>query len=185
MTGPASGSAPPSGIVRATRVWALVGVVLLLGRSALVLALRGFEGLDEAVLGAVEWLGLFAIVGLFVWGEGVRALARRWCPRVLARAADLGAHTPWFWRIVAPLRVVGLVGVPRGIWVRSWTAVAAIVVAALSVRQLPDPWRSMVELGVGLALAVGVVRLGVGLPAVVSPDGRRSPSRTLDNRGAE
>ncbi|MDT8369615.1 MAG: hypothetical protein RQ745_10445 [Longimicrobiales bacterium] len=151
--------------LRLARGWAVVGVVALLLRSAISLAGTGWSTTVARGLSPWEWVGLCAVVGLFVWGEGVRALARVWVPFVMGRVRALGAPgtspRSELRYALAPLWVVGLVASERRILARAWTAVTAIVIAILLVRRTPDPWRGMIQLGVSGALLVGAATLAV------------------------
>lgn len=147
------------------RGWAVVGVVALLLRSALTLAGTGWSTTVGHGLSPGEWVGLLVVVGLFVWGEGVRALGRVWVPFVMGRVRALGARSTsrrsGLRYALAPLWVVGLVASERRILARAWVAVGAIVIAILLVRQAPGPWRGMIQLGVAGALLVGAGTLAV------------------------
>lgn len=137
-------------------VWGLTGVAAILGWAAFRLGRRGVD-VVLAGLSPLEWVALLALVAVFVYGEGVRALQRGWLPRVADRAARLARDGSWALRAVAPLHAFGLVGTPRRVAARAWLGVAAVVVAVLVVRALPEPWRGIVDLAVALALAWGAV----------------------------
>jgi hypothetical protein len=94
-----------------------------------------------------------------VWGEGVRALERRWVPGVLARAALLGPAAPLRHRLLAPLYAMSLVGAPRRTLARAWLGVVLIVLAVFVVRALPEPWRGIVDTAVALALLWGLIAI--------------------------
>ncbi|MGH7447878.1 MAG: hypothetical protein ACRELT_09990, partial [Longimicrobiales bacterium] len=84
------------------QVWAVAGVVTLFGEAAWRLALRGITTM-RAGLTPFEWLALAALVAAFVYGEGVRALQRRWVPYVLARVERLRMEPVLRYRLAAPL----------------------------------------------------------------------------------
>ncbi len=143
--------------VRLGRIWGFTGVGLLLARPAWSLAKKGWEGAVVPGLGTSEWLALVAIVAAFTWGEGIQALGRRWVPRVVERIRRLGGETSATVLLLAPLYAIGLVCLPRRTLLRSWVGVAAIVLAVVTVRAMPHPWRGMIELGVSAALTLGVI----------------------------
>ncbi|MGH7464372.1 MAG: hypothetical protein ACREK1_04295 [Longimicrobiales bacterium] len=140
------------------QVWAVAGVVTLFGEAAWRLALRGITTM-RAGLTPFEWLALAALVAAFVYGEGVRALQRRWVPYVLARVERLRMEPVLRYRLAAPLYAMSLMGPPRGAARRAWAGVAAIVFAVLLVSRLPDPWRGIVDLAVAAALVWGAIAL--------------------------
>lgn len=132
-----------------------------LGERAL---LTLFEGLN---LPASVWLVLSMVV--FGYGEGYRALHRRFVPHVLARASELahreerGLHD----YLIAPLYVVCLVQAEtRTLW-RAWLGVALIVCAVLTVRAVPEPYRGIIDAGVAVALGIGLVSLVFGYLAAI------------------
>ena len=122
-----------------------------LGRRAFVTVSHGLEPL--------EWLALAIVTIGFVYGEGVRALERRWVPRMVTRAAELNPGAPRLHRVFAPLYAMSLIGAERGPVVRAWLGAAAIVVAVLVVRGLPEPWRGIIDAGVGAALLWGLLAI--------------------------
>lgn len=138
--------------------WGILGVTLLLGRASLDLGARGVHTM-RAGLTLGEWLALGALTGFFVYVEGMRALQRRFAPHVVDRALALRANAPVLWRVLAPFYVLGLVGAPARALVRAWGGVAAIVVAVLIVRAMPEPWRGVVDVAVAAALVWGTVAL--------------------------
>ena len=145
----------------AASVWALVGVVALFTEAIVNLGIRGIETVS-AGLGAWEWAALLLLTAAFVYGEGVRALQRKWAPRVLARSAAVAGERSLALRLLAPLYAMMLVGAPRATLVRAWLGILAIVAAVLLVRSLPTPWRGIIDLAVAAALLWGLGALLVG-----------------------
>lgn len=139
--------------------FAILGNVALLGdASARMLRAAAGHGARADDAGAVQWTIAAAIAVAFAYGEGHHALARRFVPMLVQRAAALDA-TRW-WRIaVAPLTAAGLCFAPRGRLVRSWLLVAGIATLVVAMRGLPPAIRAGVDLGVGLALAWGALAL--------------------------
>jgi len=143
---------------RVIRAWALVGVAALLGNAVVRLGGRGLDTVRDG-LSTGEWAVLAAVCVLFVYVEGVRALQRKWVPFVVARIEALGRRSPLLHRVLAPLHVMALVGGPGRTMLRAWTGVAAVLVAILVLRQVPDPWRGIVDVGVAAALGWGLLVL--------------------------
>ena len=156
--------------------WALLGVVLLFATSIVQLGARGIatirSGLDPA-----EWLALPVLTALFVYGEGMRGLQRRWVPAVLRRIAELPATRRAWYRLLSPLYAMSLVGAPKRTLWRAWAGVAAIVAAVLVVRSLPEPWRGMTDLAVAAALTWGLVAILAGAARLIAGT---SPTRHAD-----
>lgn len=150
-----------SGAGTAASVWALVGVVALFTRAITGLGGRGIDTV-RAGLGAWEWLVLLLLTAVFVYGEGVRALQRKWAPRVLERSAAVAGERSLALRLLAPLYAMMLVGAPRATLLRAWLGISAIVAAVLLVRALPEPWRGIIDLAVAAALLWGLGALLLG-----------------------
>jgi hypothetical protein len=151
-------------------LWAVAGIALLFGRATWALGSRGAATV-AAGLQPVEWLILAGLVGVFLYGEGVLALQRKWVPRVCARIEQLRDGAPLPYRLLAPFYAMSLLGGPaRGV-LRAWAGVVAIILAVLVVSRFPQPWRGIVDLAVAAALGWGLlvlvrsgtaVALGVG-----------------------
>jgi hypothetical protein len=123
------------------------------GQRALTLRPRELTPLQWAV---------FAVCTLtFAYGEGYRALHRRFTPAVIARAATLanGARARSVFALLGPLYALGLFYPDRKVCLRAWLSTTAIVLAVFIVRALPDPWRAIIDASVALALAIGVSSL--------------------------
>ena len=133
----------------------MTGVTAVFIEAIVQLARRGVvtvrNGLDP-----LEWIGFALLLGAFVYGEGVRALARRWVPHMLERARELGPGSAIVNRILAPLYAMSLIGAPRRTLARAWLGVGLIVLAVLVVRSMPEPWRGIVDAAVAAALLVGL-----------------------------
>ena len=151
--------------------WALISLVLLFATAVVRLAARGIETI-RAGLDPAEWLALVVLMALFIYGEGVRGLQRRWVPAVLRRVAELRTGRCVSHWMLAPLHAMLLIGAPKATLWRAWAGVAAIVAAVLIVRSLPEPWRGMTDISVAAALAWGLIvilagaRRLVGMPSI-------------------
>ena len=139
-------------------VWAAAGIVALFIEAAWRLALRGIITV-RAGLDPMEWALLVVLAAAFVWGEGVRALQRRWIPGVYRRIDALRDETSITYRALAPLYAMSLIGAPRSTLARAWLGVVLIVAAVFIVRALPEPWRGIIDVGVAAALTWGLIVL--------------------------
>lgn len=141
-----------------TAVWALTGVSVLFGTAVLRLGGRGLATV-RAGLAPGHLALLVALTALFVYGEGFRAIQRRYAPHLLDRVAEVSREGRWFWRLLAPLYAMSLVGAPPARLARAWGGVTAIVCAVLLLRITPAPWRGMVDFAVALALVWGLASI--------------------------
>lgn len=155
----------------AVLAWAVGGVVFLFAEAAWRLGMRGVAAIRGG-LTPFEWLALVLLTAAFVYGEGVRALQRRWVPYVLTRIEHLRTLPSVLYRAAAPLYAMGLVGPTPGSVARAWAGVAAIILAVLVVSRFPDPWRGIVDIAVASALVWGAVAL------------MRGAVRTFGSRGS-
>jgi hypothetical protein len=123
----------------------------------------------RAGLSTPEWAFMLLSIVLFGYGEGYRALHRRFFPHVIARASELARRDSRSLRdfLVAPLYVVSMVQAETRALLRAWLGAALIVCAVFIVRALPEPYRGTVDAGVAVALAIGLVSLILGYIAVV------------------
>lgn len=169
--------------MRIARVWAFAGVVLLLGRASVTLTWKGYQEIlaSPQTLAGADWAVLVSVIVFFVWGEGWLALHRRWAPRVLKRILDLAPTTAIGTVLPGPLYAMGLVGAPRRTLIRTWIGVATIVMAVVLVRAMHQPWRAMVKLGVGGALALGVASLVLRAVRAVHAAPSESVARVRDS----
>ena len=136
--------------------WTLIGVAALFATAIYRLGGRGIATI-QAGLGWGEWSVLVLLTVAFVYGEGFRALDRRWVPRLVERALLLRDDPRVLVRLVAPLYGLSLVGAARDDPIRGWLLTTAILGAVLIVRASPDPWRGIVDFAVSAALAWGLV----------------------------
>ncbi len=146
--------------------WTLIGVAALFASAIYRLGTRGVATI-QAGLGWGEWSVLVLLTVAFVYGEGFRALDRRWVPKLIERALLLRDDQRLFVRLLAPLYGLSLVGTGRDDLIRGWLLTAAILGAVLIVRTLPDPWRGIVDFAVAAALAWGLVAILRRIPEAV------------------
>lgn len=149
--------------------WGVLGVAFVFASAALRLGDRGIQ-VVRAGLGPWEWAALIALSGIFVYGEGVRALQHKYIPFVIRRVARL-RREKIIYRLLAPLYAMALVGAAPGTLARAWAGSAAIVVAVLIVSRFAEPWRGIVDIAVASALAWGTVALVILAIRAASRDG--------------
>jgi hypothetical protein len=138
--------------------WAVMGVSALFARASWQLGQRGAATVS-AGLEPVEWLALGALTLLFVYGEGYRALQRKWVPHVFSRIRRLQQEKVTVYRVLAPLYAMSLVGAAPRSMLRAWLGVAAIITAVLVVSRFPEPWRGIVDVSVASALVWGLAAI--------------------------
>ena len=146
--------------------WTLIGVAALFATAIYRLGGRGIATI-QAGLEWGEWVVLVLLTVTFVYGEGFRALDRRWVPRLVERALLVRDEPRLLVRVLAPLYGMSLIGAGKNDLIRGWLLTTGIVGAVLIVRTLPDPWRGIVDFAVGAALAWGLVAILRRFPETV------------------
>lgn len=106
--------------------------------------------------GGLHW-GLFAINLLaMAWYEGYKGFQLSYSPRFGARCEYLFRHATVRQALLAPLVCMGFIHAPRRRMIAAWALTVAIVVIILLYRQLPQPWRGILDAGVVVGLAWGM-----------------------------
>lgn len=149
-------------------LWGLAGVVAIFADAIVQLGQRGIAVL-RAGLSLEEWLACAVITALFLYGEGVRALQRRWVPHMVERVRALGDQDATLLRLLAPLYALSLIGAPARALARAWAGVIGIVLAVLIVRALPEPWRGITDFAVAVALVWGLGSILFLAPRALRP----------------
>ncbi|MSP62644.1 MAG: hypothetical protein EXR72_20410 [Myxococcales bacterium] len=139
-------------------VWGLAGVALLLGNAIVRLAPRAWEALSSD-LTWYQWAAVALVVVGMAWSEGYRGFQQAFSPRVAARARYLADHVTLARALLAPLFCMAYFHATRRRQIVSLTVSAGIVVLVLVVRLIPQPWRGIIDCGVVVGLAWGLVAL--------------------------
>ncbi len=141
--------------------WALLGVALLLTQALLRLTPVALEPISTGVLSPLQ-IAIYALwVAICGYSEGYRAFHRAWSPRVVARAWSIAGRPRPLLVVLAPIVAMGLFHATRRRLVISWSATSAIVAAILLLRYVPQPYRGIVDGGVVVGLALGLLSLVV------------------------
>jgi len=163
--------------MRAAAIWGVLGMAAMLAEALGRLVPLAWEGvvvqfapLPFAV--AVVWCGVMA------WAEGYRGFQQRFVPAALDRAFAIDGRSK-VEVVLAPLKVLGVLGTEPRVKRRAWIMVVGITALVLAVKQLPQPWRGVVDSGVVVGLGWGTAALLAGLVRrLMLPEslGRRPPS---------
>jgi hypothetical protein len=138
--------------------WGVLGVALVFASASFRLGERGVRTV-AAGLTPAQWLLLVVLTGVFVYGEGVRALERKYVPHVMRRVELLRGEQRWWYRLLAPLHALSLIGADNRLLLKSWAGTAAIAGAVAVVRSFAEPWRGITDVAVAAALAWGTYAL--------------------------
>ncbi len=140
--------------------WGLAGVMLLLGSAVYRLTPIAVEALGY------EWfwyhMVVFILILIFMaYAEGYRAFQLAFSPRVAARARYLLTHSNFLHILFAPLFCMAYFHAPRKRQITSLSVTAGIIVLVILVRLLPQPWRGIIDGGVLVGLAWGLISLAI------------------------
>jgi hypothetical protein len=139
--------------------WGVFGVLLLVGQALVRLLPLAVEPVVKQQLSGGQW-ALYLSWGLFnSYAEGYRGFHKGFSPRVVARAFHLAQNPRPLHVVFAPFFCMALFHARRKNLIMSWTLLSFILLAIVLIRQLPQPWRGIVDVGVVAGLAVGLLSL--------------------------
>ncbi|OGW40578.1 MAG: hypothetical protein A2010_01645 [Nitrospirae bacterium GWD2_57_9] len=138
--------------------WGVAGVALLLGSAIYRLTPLAVEALTSELLW-YHWLVLLVVLLFMAYVEGYQAFQQGFSPRVAARARYLIAHRNLLHALFAPLFCMAYFHAPRRRRITAISVTAGIVVLVMLVRYVPQPWRGIVDAGVIVGLAWGLISL--------------------------
>lgn len=140
--------------------WGVLGVVFIIGQAIVRLSPNALAVADFE-LSFVHWTVGSLWAAFMLYSEGWRGFHLQFSPRVVARTLGLLRAPHRRWSPVAPIVAMGLVyGTARRLRI-SRTLMLGIVVLVLIVRQVPQPWRGIIDIGVVLGLVFGVLSIVV------------------------
>ena len=150
-------------------LWGGLGVSLLLGFAIFRLAPVAWTALGMDLTGLQRGVLVVWVLGMGV-GEGYRGFQRAFAPRVAARCRYLRDHPTVLRVLTAPIFAMAFYGAPRRRRAAAFAVSAGIVVLVLLVRSLAQPWRGIVDAGVVLGLAWGLVSLTIAWVRAMTQD---------------
>lgn len=94
----------------------------------------------------------------FAYVEGFKGFQQKFSPLVVARSFTLipGKNGTRLWHyLLAPLYSMGLMHATRKRQIVSWSVTLGVAAIVAAVKQLPYPWRNIVDAGVVVGLSWG------------------------------
>ncbi len=169
--------------VKLVATWGIVAVTALLMQAVVRLSILTLEPWRDGSMTAFQ-MGIFwAWVLLNAYTEGYRAFQLRFSPRVVARAVYLGRNPRPLHILLALPFCMSLFHSSRRQMKVSWIMVMAITSVVIIVRMMPQPWRGIVDGGVVVGLAWGVLVMwwlfGRYLLGLSSPEAEDLPELAL------
>lgn len=138
--------------------WGIAGVVLLLASAVVRLTPYVLE-LATYPLSMLQQLLLAGFVLFMLYSEGWKGFHLNFSPRVVARAEGLSRAPTALLTLLAPLVCMGFLHATRKRQLISLILTSGILLLVLVVRMLPQPWRGIVDAGVVLGLAFGILSI--------------------------
>ena len=143
-----------TGIIAVT--WAIFGLLFLLCFACWRLSAYTFESLSMQ-LNWIHWLVMIGWAIFMAHSEGYKGFQKQFSPRFAARCKYLLANATWLQTLLAPLFCMAYFHAPRKRVVATWTLTIMILVFIFAFRYLPQPWKGLLDFGVVLGLAWGLV----------------------------
>jgi hypothetical protein len=169
--------AQPRPRLHAASLWGVLGFTFILVQAIARLTPLALEPIRDGTLEPWHWALYGVSIVLNGYSEGYRGFQLQAAPRIVARALHLGDHPHPVRVALAPFFVTGLFHATRRRLIATWVLYLAIVGLVILVRQVPQPWRGMVDAGVVVGLTWGGLsilwiygRALAGHPPTTSPD---------------
>ena len=138
-------------------LWGVLGALVSVSSAVYRLSPMIVEAIGHPDAGWLHLAVAVPWVGFMAYTEGYRGFQQRFSPMVVARGLHLVAHPKPLHVLLAPIFCIGLFhATPRRLKL-SWGVLSAVVVLVMIVRQLPQPWRGVVDAGVVVGLTWGIV----------------------------
>ncbi len=149
-----------------------MGVAAFILRALVTLTPIALEPIQNGSLTTWQWVLLGGWVVFNLYAEGYRGFHRRFSPRVVGRAMELGDNPRWFRVLFAPAYCMGLFHAPRRVLITSWVLLFAIMGVVVFVRQLAQPWRGIIDAGVVVGLGAGLLSMLFLFARAIAAKGR-------------
>ena len=141
-------------------IWGLAGVGLLLAGAVYRLTPLALDAFLFKWFW-YHWMTFVSVVFFMAYVEGYRAFQKAFSPRVAARARYLCTHSTIFPVLLAPLFCMAYFHAPRRRQITSISVTAGIIILVILVRLLEQPWRGIIDGGVVVGLAWGLISLSL------------------------
>ena len=139
-------------------LWGMTGVFLLLSNAVYRLVPMTIDAFSYQWTW-YHWLAFVIVILVFSYAKGYLILQRSFSPRVASRARYLREHPEFFSVIFAPLFCMGFFHAPQKRRLVTMSVTAGIIILVIQVRLFQQPWRGIIDGGVVIGLAWGLVSL--------------------------
>jgi hypothetical protein len=156
-------------------IWGIGGVLLLLGFAVYRLAPMAYA-LSGLPLSPLHWFSLVLTVAYMAYAEGYKGFHLAFAPRVVARAGYLAQHPRPHHLLLAPLFCMCYIHTTRRRQLISIGLTCVVLCFVFIARQLPQPWRGILDAGVVVGLCLGITSI---LYFLISTRGQPEKSAVL------
>ena len=139
-------------------IWGVLGVSFFVGSAAFRLSIYSLDAF-RSQLNWQHWLFLVIFTIFMGVSEGYRGFQKQFSPRVIARALYLWDNPTLTRTLLAPLFCMGFFHATKKRLMTSYILTVAIAVMILVVRQFPQPWRGLIDVGVVFGLLWGLIAI--------------------------
>jgi hypothetical protein len=156
-------------------IWGFAGVALLLGFAIYRLTPLAVTALEMPLTG-LQWTVLVVFVLFMAFSEGYRGFQKAFSPRVAARARYLRANPTPTRVLLAPFFCMAYFDAPRRRRIAAYALTLGVILLVVLVHQLDQPWRGIIDAGVVIGLAWGLLATFVfWIQALTRPEFGVSP----------
>lgn len=157
-------------------IWGVGGILLLLSFAVYRLAPIAFD-LANFPLSLLQWCFLAVFVVYMAYAEGYKGFHLAFSPRAVSRALYLAQNPRPMHLVFAPVFCMGYIYATRKRQLMSIGLTLLILCFVFIARQLPQPWRGIVDAGVVVGLGLGIASIGFhGFMALKNPNNSTMPA---------
>ncbi len=143
--------------VHAVAIWGVLGFAAILIQAVVGLFPLAIEPIQEGSLTGLQ-TGLYVLWVVFMaYSEGYKGFQKQMSPRVAVRSMYAARNPRPLLVIFAPFFCMGLFHATKRRLITSWAILIGVVILVIGVRQLDQPWRGIVDGGVVVGLAWGLL----------------------------
>ncbi|MEH6470712.1 MAG: hypothetical protein V7752_05620 [Halopseudomonas sp.] len=140
--------------------WGFLGIFAMFSYAICRLGQVGFDAWSTPFDG-YHWLGLIVWVVFMAYNEGYKGFQKGFSPRVAARTAYLYKNPTPLRLLLAPMFCMGYFHIIRKRQILTFALTLMIIGLVQVVSLLDQPWRGIVDLGVVIGLAWGLITLSL------------------------
>ncbi len=115
--------------------------------------------LNAESLSPLHWAALLFSVVYMAYAEGYKGFHRGFSPRVVQRANYLRANPRWHHVLLAPAFCMGYIYATRRRQILSISLTLVVMGFVVVAKQLPQPWRGILDAGVVTGLSLGILSI--------------------------